>query len=187
MQTTKRTGSDFIEFDRALNEGFRLIRGEDHQKRILGLYIVVSINLGLRIGDLLSLTWEQLRKDEVVLIEKKTGKKRVLPVNQHIRSAVNLFDPQAEGPIFISQKRSVYSIQSINVLLKEVFAREAKTLSISSHSLRKTFSVAVYRKLGETESALVYLSEILNHTSLKVTRIYLGIRKQEINNIYLSL
>lgn len=187
MQTTKRTGSDFIEFDRALNEGIRLIKGEDHQKRILGLYIVVSINLGLRIGDMLSLTWLQLRSHEVVLIEKKTGKKRVLAVNQHIRSAVSLFDEQMEGPVFVSQKKSVYSIQSINVMLKEVFAREAKSLAISSHSLRKTFSIAVYRKLGETESALVYLSEILNHTSLKVTRIYLGLRQQEINNIYLSL
>lgn len=187
MQSTKRTGSDFIEFDRALNEGFRLIKGEDHQKRILGLYIVVSINLGLRIGDLLSLTWEQIRNEEVVLIEKKTGKKRVLAVNQHIRSAVNLFNGQTEGPIFVSQKKTVYSIQSINVLLKEVFSKEAKSLSISSHSLRKTFARAIYDRLDQSENALVYLCEIFNHSSIKVTRIYLGIRQQEINNIYLSL
>ncbi len=180
-------GSDFLPYDRCLNEGMRLINGDNPQKRIIGLYIVLSINLGLRISDILALTWQQIKMDQFTIKERKTGKSRTLVVNSHIKNAVKLFDEQSSGLIFISQKKTVFAIQTINTLLKEVFARENKTLRISSHSLRKSFSLAVYDKLGQTENALVYLSELLNHTSLKVTRVYLGIRQQELNNIYLSL
>ncbi len=185
--TGTNSGSDFIPYDRALNTGLALIKGDDPHKRILGLYIVVSINLGLRIGDILKLTWEQLRQDQFTINEHKTGKKRTLIVNNHIKDALKLFGPDTKGLIFLSQKKTVYKIQTINALLKEVFYKENKTLSISSHSLRKGFGRAIYDKLDQSEKALVYLSEIFNHTSLRVTRIYLGLRYEEIKDIYMSL
>jgi site-specific recombinase XerD len=78
----------------------------------------------------------------------------------------------------------VYSIQSINRLLKVIFKKEAKSLNISTHSMRKSFGRKVYENCGESEKALNYLSELFNHTSLSVTRRYLGIRQEELNNIY---
>jgi site-specific recombinase XerD len=89
--------------------------------------------------------------------------------------------------VFISQKKSVYTVQQINRKLKAVFSKEAKELNISSHSLRKSFGRRVYETNNESEKALNYLSELFNHTSLAVTRRYLGIRQEELNNIYLSL
>ncbi len=86
--------------------------------------------------------------------------------------------------MFVSQKGSVYTRQSINVILKEVFAKEAKKLNISSHSLRKSFGRKVFENNGESEKALTYLSELFNHTSPTITRKYLGIRQEELNNIY---
>ena len=94
---------------------------------------------------------------------------------------------RSSGYVFLSQKGSVYSRQQINKLLKQVFAREAKTLNVSSHSLRKGFGLRSYISLGETEHALTMLSEVFNHTSIKTTRIYLGLRQEEINDIYLNL
>lgn len=184
MKTGVNTGSDYLPYDLALAKGIELISQTEPQKRIIGLYIVVSINLGLRISDILQLTWSQLRQDEFTIKERKTGKQRTLAVNHHIKNAVNLFDANATGYIFVSQKGCVYAVQSINVLLKEVFKKESEKLNISSHSLRKTMGRHVYDKLGKSEDALVFLSEIYNHTSLRVTRIYLGLRQQEINNIY---
>ncbi len=56
-----KTKSDYIEFDKALNIARDLLN-EDKTK-LMGLYIIVSIYTGLRIGDILKLEWEQLRSD----------------------------------------------------------------------------------------------------------------------------
>lgn len=72
------SGSTYINFDKAQGKGMKLIRtGEDP---VFGLLIISGINLGLRISDLLSLTFDQLRSDTIIILERKTGKKRSLKV-----------------------------------------------------------------------------------------------------------
>lgn len=176
------TTSDYIEFDRATAIGEKLLR--DEKLKTLGLYIIVSINSGLRISDVLSLKGENLKTDTIKLVEKKTNKHREIKINDNIKKAVNQFHQLNDGYLFISQKKTVYSIQSINRLLKVIFKKEAKSLNISTHSMRKSFGRKVYENCGESEKALNYLSELFNHTSLSVTRRYLGIRQEELNNIY---
>tara|TARA_R110002051_G_scaffold95783_2_gene165805 strand:- start:1493 stop:1696 length:204 start_codon:yes stop_codon:yes gene_type:complete len=58
---------------------------------------------------------------------------------------------------------------------------------ISSHSLRKSFGRRVWENNGKSDEALTYLSEIFNHQSIAMTRKYLGIRADEIKDIYLNL
>lgn len=176
------TTSDYIEFDRATAIGEKLLR--DEKLKTLGLYIIVSINSGLRISDVLSLKGENLKTDTIKLVEKKTNKHREIKINDNIKKAVNQFHQLNDGYLFISQKKTVYRIQSINRLLKVIFKKEAKSLNISTHSMRKSFGRKVYENCGESEKALNYLSELFNHTSLSVTRRYLGIRQEELNNIY---
>lgn len=91
------------------------------------------------------------------------------------------------GLIFTSQKNGPYKIQSINRLLKTIFQKESKSLNVSSHSLRKSFGRRVYENNGSSEASLVYLSELFNHSNLRVTRRYLGIRQEELDNIYAML
>lgn len=83
-------GSTYIDFDKANNKGLTLIRKSENPN--FGLLIIVGVNLGLRISDLLSLTFEQLRSEELDIIEKKTGKKRKLKINDNIKHAVKYFD-----------------------------------------------------------------------------------------------
>jgi len=179
-----KTTSDYIDFDRATAVGFKLIK--ENKKPVFGLYIIVSINTGLRISDVLSLKWSDLEGDSIKLKEKKTGKFREIQINDSIKKAVSKFEHNS-GYVFLSQKGSIYSRQQINKLLKQVFAREAKSLNTSSHSLRKSFARRVFSNNNESEKSLIYLSEILNHTSVKTTRIYLGLRQEQINDIYLNL
>ena len=176
------TTSDYIEFSKAMYVGEKLLKNE--KTKVLGFYIIVAINTGLRIGDILNLRFEDLSQDTIKLNEQKTNKKREIKVNDNIKKALNSFGKFKEGSIFISQKGCVYTRQSINVLLKNAFAKEAKNYNISSHSLRKSMGRKVYENNGESEKALTYLSELFNHTSPAITRKYLGIRQQELNNIY---
>jgi integrase len=179
------TTSDYIAFETAIITGQKLLKKK--KTKVMGLYIIASINLGLRVSDILSLTIEQLRAVKIQIKEKKTNKYRELAVNDYVHEAVAKFDKSITGLIFKSQKGGVFTTQQINRKLKVIFEKLAKTNNISSHSLRKGFGRAVYQRNNETEKALMYLSELFNHTSIAVTRKYLGIRQEELNNIYLTL
>ena len=180
-----RTTADYINFDTATNKGRELLK--EKKTEIIGLYILVSINTGLRTGDILNLSWEQLREDILHLEESKTKKPKEIALNDEIRRAVNKVDKGRSGKVFLSQKNQVFSRQQINRKLKAIFSTQAKKYNISTHSLRKSFGRRVYENNNESEKALVYLNDLFNHSSIAITRRYLGIRQEELNNIYLNL
>ena len=179
------TGATYIEFEKAIYKGQTLIKSGDNPN--FGLLIICGINLGLRISDLVKLDWNQLQSNEFTIVEKKTGKVRTLTINENISSQLHHFKGTTTfdkgGNPFTSQKGCTYSVQHINRLMKKHF----KGKRISTHSLRKSFGRRVWNVNGKSDEALLYLSEIFNHSNTKVTRRYLGIREDEITNIYLNL
>ena len=57
--------------------------------------------------------------------------------------------------------------------------------NFSCHSLRKTFGRQVYTMNdNNAELALVKLMELFNHSSLAITKRYLGLREEEILQTY---
>lgn len=184
--------SDYIEYDVALNRGMKLLN--DDKKCIVGFYILLSINIGTRVGDTLKIRHCDLQRDKIVLKESKTKKVREITLNKVVKRAYQkLIDKLDEMHfkyadddfVFLSQKGTVYRTQSINVILKQIF--NSKKLQISSHSLRKAFARRIYTNLNESEHGLVLLSDILSHSNLAITRRYLGISKETIKNVYLEL
>jgi integrase len=176
------TTADYIDFDRVMNVANKLIK--EPKTKLIGTYLIIAVNTGLRSGDILALKYEDLQGDKLTIKEQKTGKNKIIALNDSIRAII---PASATGSPFITNKGTIITNQHLNRLLKDVFAKESKTLNISSHSIRKSFGVRVYNNNGQSENALVYLSELFNHTSLAVTRVYLGIRQEELNNIYLNL
>jgi integrase len=191
-QTTMNRTSDYLEYDKVLNKGLNLLK--DNKKFRIGFYIILSINTGLRISDVLQIKYKDLADDKLKISEKKTKKQREITINDVVKMAFSKLilklDEQKinysnEDFIFVSQKGSVYKTQSINDVLKTIF--NTKNLQVSSHSLRKSFARRVYTNLNESENALVLLSDIFSHSSVAITRRYLGIRQETISNVYLSL
>ncbi len=175
-------GSTYLDFDKAQGKCMRLIRSEENPT--FGLLIVCGVNLGLRISDLLELTFGELRQAEVDIKEKKTGKTRTLSINENIHQALQYFSNENPNfKAFRSRKGTTYSTQNVNRLIKQYFSGK----DISSHSLRKTFGRRVYNNNGRSEDALMYLMELFNHSSMSLTKKYLGIRQQELRNIYMNL
>jgi integrase len=180
------TTSDYLNFDSTLNKGIKMIKTDKNYK--LGFLVVFGINTGLRISDILRLKVEDLNNDSISLVESKTNKKRVIKLNDNVKNAFNLIkerDPNLEGYVFTSNQKTVLSKQYVNRKLKEVFG--SKSLAVSTHSLRKTFGRQVWSNNNETDKALLYLSELFNHSSPAITKRYLGIRQEELDDIYMSL
>lgn len=191
----QQTTADYINFDTAMRVGEKLLL--EDKRKLIGLYIIFSINTGLRVSDVLGMTWEHLLqpkkqgdKTYILVKEGKTDKIRRINYNTAILKAIELiqFQPSdLKRNVFTSQKGSVYTIQQLNRILKDVFSKEAKEHNISTHSLRKTFGRRVYDNNNESEKALVMLSEMFQHSSISITRKYLGIRMEELEDIYLNL
>lgn len=184
------TTSDYIEWDSAINLVHRLFRDGDYR---MSLLVGCGIFFGLRISDTLRLTWKMLLDDSSFeIIEKKTQKRREVRINanfqKHINDCFNALEIRDQSEYcFISRKKRVFSIQRINVLLKDMKKRyNLKTVkNISSHSLRKTFGRHIYERADSNgEVALAMLSELFNHSNIIVTKRYLGLRKEEILGCY---
>lgn len=176
------TGSTYLDFDKAQAKAMRLIKTKENPT--FGLLVITGVNLGLRISDLLSLTYSDLRSNTITVIEKKTSKKRQLRINGNIHAAMAFFtEENGSFHAFRSQKGTVYSSQQVNRLMKQYF----KGPDITTHSLRKTFGRQVWNNNQQSEKALLYLSELFNHTSVAITRKYLGLRQEELDDIYMNL
>lgn len=170
----------------------RLYRDGDYR---MSLLVATQCMWGLRIGDELRLTWSDiLYKDEVVIIEKKTGKRRVIKVNKDLKKHIEncykaLGSPVLTEPIFLSRLNTVYSREWVNMRLKELKVKYRLSIkSYSSHSHRKTFGRHIVERAGaDAEKALIKLSEIFSHSSCEITRRYLGLKAEEIGEVYESL
>ena len=183
------TTADHLEWSQAMN----LVRNlyNDGNYRI-SLLIACGSFWGLRISDILSLKWNQVHNlDEFELIEMKTKKVREIKINpqlkQHIKDCYDQIRPRSmEEHIFTSQKGTVYSIQRINVILKDLRTRyNLKIKNFSTHSLRKCFGREIFnRSDSNAELALIKLSELFNHSNPAITKRYLGISKQELLDTY---
>lgn len=73
------TTADYLEWGEAMNLIRKLYKDKNYT---ISLLIAVGCFWGLRISDILALRWNQiLNVDELTIIEKKTGKKRVIRIN----------------------------------------------------------------------------------------------------------
>ena len=184
------TTADFIEWNTAINLVHRLYKDKDYK---MSLLIGCGIFFGLRISDILQLSWDMLLDDSSFeLIEKKTQKRREVRINKgfqkHIWDCYNaLLITDKSEKCFKSRERRVYSIQRINMLLKDIKKKYGikSVKNFSTHSLRKTFGRHVYERADSNgEMALVMLSELFNHSNIAITKRYLGLRKEEIMGCY---
>jgi integrase len=183
------TTSDFLDWNEMTNLVRKLEIDKDYK---MSLLVSIGCFFGLRISDLLSLRWEQiLNVDEFTITEKKTQKKRTIRINpqlkNHISNCYIQIKPNSiESNILISQKKSVFSNQQINNLLKLMKEKYKLNIkNISSHTLRKTFARQVYNQNSDNaELALVKLMELLNHSSMAIAKRYIGLRQEELLSTY---
>jgi integrase len=164
-----------------------ILKLERDKRQKFALIVAVGIYTGLRIGDILTLDWEQITSESFEINEGKTGKHRRITVNNDLRAIAERNRGIKTGKAFVNRKGQPFTVQYVNVEFKAIGKRYGIKGNFSTHSLRKTFGRHVWEVNGENDKALIYLSKIFNHTSSDVTRIYLGITADELADIYINL
>jgi len=123
--------------------------------------VIVALNTGLRLGELLGLIWERvdLSRGVIRLEVTKSGRRREVPLNAESYDALVSLNPKASGRVFRTKSvRKAYENAVINAKLDDV----------NFHTLRHTFaSWAVMRGVSLKE-----LQELLGHSSLAMTMRY---------------
>lgn len=185
------TTADYLPWNEAMMLVKKLYRDGRYRDSMM---VATGFMTGLRISDILRLTFADILNNEILTInEKKTGKRREIPLSKdykkHVEDcfkALGLSD--STKPMFLSYQGSVITIQMVNKTLHGL--KDRYNLSVdhfTSHSLRKTFARRIYDTATDREYALIKLGSVLGHSNVSITRRYLGIKREEILDCYAAL
>lgn len=163
----------------------KYLRGQNLRDYLL---FVLGINSGLRISDLLKLTVEDVQGQERISIrEQKTGKSKDFPLSETCKKAINEYlktTGLTDSYLFTSRKGNkpitrVQAYRILNEAAQYVGIKEA----VGTHTLRKTFGYHAYQNGVD----ITRIQKLLNHSAPSVTLAYIGITKEELDNVYVNL
>ena len=157
------------------------------------LLFVMGINSGLRVQDLLALRVAAVRGlklgDRISVQEKKTGKPNVIIANKEIVAALEEYlaiaQPEDRHYLFKSRKTANSPLTTLSVTKKVKAWAAAINLkgNFGAHTLRKTWTYHQRREFGVSWEVL---AKRLNHSSPSVTRRYLGIQDEEVEQVLMN-
>lgn len=139
-----------------------------------------GINTGLRVSDILQLKVADIKnKDHVIILEGKTDKKRFVHIKS-IQTDINAYIKGMDDNdcLFPSRKggKPITEIQAYRSLVKA--GEMVDLMHIGTHTMRKTFGFHHYKKNKDVAT----LQEIFNHSAPSITRRYIGITQEEIDD-----
>lgn len=186
------TTADYLPF----NELKKLFEGLHRDKLYKWeAYCKVSYCTAFRISDVRTTTWKDiLHQSELIKMEQKTKKKRLITFSQEITGNIaQLYELAGSPDLSLSvicnpHTHQPYSREYINRRLKYFRVRyQINIRHFSTHSFRKTFARNTFEANGGTMKALSLIQKILNHKNPQTTLIYMGYVQDDINEIYNSL
>ena len=189
----QNTTTTYMEWNDFISLITRLEKDENYKFCLL---ISIGVFTGLRISDLLTLTYSDLLNNETfTLREMKTKKQRSIKVNKDLKEIISRIVSKSNitnlNQLIFINKYGTKSIDKsyVNVKLKELVKKYRIKLdgNVSTHTFRKTLGRRVMEVNNYSNESLVLLMELFGHSSMSITKRYLGIREQEIHNVYDSL
>ncbi|MEC1387352.1 tyrosine-type recombinase/integrase [Aerococcus viridans] len=144
------------------------------------MLFLTGINTGLRVSDLLTLKVGDVKgKNSFIIREGKTKKRRTVNI-EAIRQEIDRYTDgrSNEEYLFPSQKggSAMTTTQAYRVLESagEWLGRD----DIGTHTMRKTFGYHYYKATKD----VAMLQDIFNHSAPSITKRYIGITQEEIDN-----
>lgn len=166
------------------------------------MLFIVSINIALRVSDLVVLKWRFFLNDDMTFKKtykiqpkktKKTGKFVPLYFNESVQKSILEYINQypiedMDDYLFKSRKGDGHITEaSLGRIIKEAANEIGITKNICSHSLRKTFGYHVWHSSEDKKKSLIMLMYIFNHSSITTTEKYIGIMDEEIESVFNDL
>lgn len=151
----------------------------------------IGLNLALRISDLLSIQFNDIQGDRLVIKEMKTGKQANIKLNQKVLTHIQQIRDEHPEHIYLFQ--SFRNQQAKNIKPRQLTRRavtkafalvgEELKLALGTHSMRKTRGYHLYQNTKDIGRVM----KMLRHSSEGVTLRYIGITQDDVDQDFQEL
>lgn len=145
----------------------------------------LALNTALRAGDLVGLTWDDTQDDgttiTITLLEGKTKKRRVIPLNPATSAILRAWRIQCDQPYIYSGQRGAMTTATWSRMIKSWCKEAGIDGRFASHTARKTFVRLQHDVHG---TSLTTLMHMLNHATPQQTLVYMGRMTDDVEEAY---
>lgn len=154
-------------------------------KRDLALLTLIY-GCGLRISEALSITRQSLENSDVLIIEGKGNKQRMVPLLPIVKKRINdylkncPFAHESRYTIFFGAQGAPYLARIFSRLMQKIRRKLNLSETITPHAFRHSFATHLLEAGGD----LRVIQELLGHESLSTTQRYTKIDKNRLLSAY---
>lgn len=159
----------------------RMRNGRDALLFMFGIYS------GLRISDIIKLRVRDVKgKDRLVVREVKTGKEKILKINNALRKEIAAYikDMKDYEVLFKSKRginKPISRQQAYNIINSA--GKHFGLERIGTHTMRKTFGYHIYQKTKD----ITLVQQLLNHSAPEITMAYIGLTQKTMEDAVAGL
>jgi len=168
-----------IKLKAKIDEVEQILGAWDEKYRIMFLMGIYS---GLRISDILQLKVKDVYgREHIDIREKKTKKAKRFRINSILAKELNRYCTGKNPEEYLIKSRHGKNQPIVRRWAYEVINRaghQAGLESVGTHTMRKTFGYHYYKQTGD----VVTLQKLLNHSTPRVTLVYIGIEQDAIDD-----
>lgn len=151
-----------------------------------GLLVLIGLNTGLRISDILTLRVSDFRtRGYIVRREQKTGKQTEIRIDPAVVNQVVRWTADMDEDALLFPKRQATSKQphldrsTAYDWINKACRRAGVKGPVGCHTLRKTYGYHFYQTFKDLAALMIHF----NHASEQITKRYIGLTQQEVNRL----
>jgi len=144
---------------------------------------VLGLNSGLRVSDIVGLNVSDVvGQTHISIVEKKTQKKKKFYINNKLKKVLRPFvkGRKLNEPLFLGKQGKRLDRSQVHRFIVKTCKTLGINAKVSTHTMRRTFGYHHYQQYKDA----VILQKIFNHSSQKITLLYIGVEQDEIDLSY---
>jgi len=154
----------------------RILTSEEEERLIsessveLRPVVVMALNTGMRLGEILSLQWDSVDVDNntIRIPKTKSGKIRIVNINPTLSKVLQVLRAEnGKSPYLFPNPKTGIALKSVRTAFKAA-CRRAEIDGLRFHDLRHTFASRLVRAGVD----LITVKELLGHSSVTITERY---------------